>query len=86
MGGNIVFLIVIGVLLISLMFRLIKTPIKWALKLLLNAVIGFVALFLLNFIGEPIGLHLNVNWLSAVITGVLGVPGVVLLLLLQYLF
>ena len=86
MGGSIVFLIVIGVLLISLAFKLIKTPIKWALKLLINAAIGFAALFLLNFFGDPIGLHLNLNWFNAIVTGVLGVPGVVLLLLLQYLF
>ena len=74
------------ILLLSLLFRILRTPIKWAFKLLLNALIGFVALFLLNFIGEPIGLSLGVNWVNAIVTGLLGVPGVVLLLLIKYLF
>lgn len=82
----IVFLIVIGSLLLSLVFRILRTPIKWAFKLLLNALIGFIALFLLNFIGEPIGLSLGVNWFNAIVTGLLGIPGVVLLLLFKYLF
>lgn len=85
MTASIVILIIFGVLLLSLLVRLLKTPIKWAFKLLINTGIGFVALFLLNFFGDPIGVNLGLNWFNAVVTGVLGVPGVVLLLLIKYL-
>ena len=78
-------LIIIGVLLFLLLIRLLRKPIKWALKLLFNALIGFAALLLLNCIGASIGLHLNVNWFNAIVTGILGIPGVVLLLLFKYL-
>ncbi len=68
-----------------LLFKLLKRPIKWALKLLLNALIGFVGLLILNFLGSFIGISLGVNWFNAIITGVLGVPGVILLLLIKYI-
>lgn len=71
--------------LLWLFFTLLKKPIKWALKILLNALIGFVGLFILNFLGSFVGISLGVNWLNAIITGVFGVPGVVLLLLIKYI-
>ncbi len=78
-------LVVCGVLLLALLIKLIRTPLRWALKLLLHALIGFVALFLLNFFGSLIGLELDLNWFNALVTGLLGVPGVLLLLLFKYL-
>ena len=82
---SVIFLVVVGVLLLVLLGKLFKTSIKWALKLLFNALIGFVALFLLNYVGAPLGISLNLNWFNAVVTGILGVPGVILLLLIKYL-
>ena len=79
-------LIAIGLGLLTLLFKLFRTPLRWAMKLALNAAVGFVALFVLNFLGGFVGLSLGVNWLNAIVTGVLGVPGVVLLLLIKYLF
>ena len=76
--------IIIAVLVIILFF-ILKTPVKIILKLLLNTVIGFGALFLINYLGGMIGISIAVNWLNAVIIGVFGVPGVALILLLQWL-
>jgi hypothetical protein len=36
-------------------------------------------------VGEPLGIRLNLNWFNAIVSGVLGVPGVILLLLIKYL-
>ncbi len=82
---TIVFLVVVGVLLLVLLGKLFKTSLKWALKLLFNAIIGFAALLLLNYVGAPLGISLNLNWFNAIVTGILGVPGVILLLLIKYL-
>jgi inhibitor of the pro-sigma K processing machinery len=82
----IITLAVAGILMFGILFKIIKTPIKWALKLLINSLIGFVALFIINFIGDPIGLELGINWLNAIVIGILGMPGVVLLILIKYLF
>ena len=66
--------------------RLFRKPIRWILKLLLNTAIGFAALFLLNFFGSAIGITLGLDWINALVIGVAGFPGLVLLLLLKYLF
>ena len=72
--------------LFTLLFKLLKRPIKWAFKLLLHAVFGFIFLFIFNIFGSLVGISLGLNWLNAIVTGVLGIPGVVLLLLLTYIF
>lgn len=78
--------VVIGVLLIWLIIKVFATPIKWAFKLLLNTVLGFLILFLFNFLGEYIGITLSVGWVSALVAGVLGIPGIILLLLIENFF
>ncbi len=78
--------VVICILLVVLLFKILKTPLKWALKLLLNAASGFIALVVLNFFGAIVGLTLPINLINCLVTGILGLPGVVLLLLLKYLF
>lgn len=78
--------VLICIFLIVLLFKIIKTPLKWAFKLLLNAASGFIALVILNFFGSLVGLSLTINVINCLVAGILGLPGVVLLLLLKYLF
>ncbi len=68
-----------------LVFVILKKPIKIILKLLLNTVCGFIALFVINYLGAFIGISVAVNWINAVIVGALGVPGVALILLLKWI-
>ena len=78
-------LIGLGALLCWGLVRLLKTPIRLALKLLLHALAGFVGLGLFNLIGGPAGLSLGLNWINALVTGVLGLPGLGLLVLIKYI-
>ena len=71
--------------LLTLLFKLLKRPIKWAFKLLLHVVSGFIFLGIFNFVGARVGLSIAVNWVSALISGVLGIPGVILLLVIKYI-
>lgn len=73
----------IGLLLIYLLGMILVVPIKVLIKLLINGLIGGVVLFLFNLIGGIFNLAIVVNPLNAVIVGFLGIPGVVLLLILQ---
>lgn len=77
---------VVGILLIWLFIKLFAKPIKWIFKLLINAVIGFVMLFVFNYLGSFVGITLSVGWVSAIVAGVLGIPGILLLLLLENFF
>ena len=78
-------IVVIAVIAIVVVVRLLSAPIRLAGKLLINALAGFVVLFLLNFVGNIVGLSLGINWITAIVVGILGAPGVVLLLLIKYL-
>lgn len=67
---------VIGVLLVL--------PIKIIIRLVINGIIGAFALFAINIFGRFIGLTIGINPITALIAGFLGVPGIILLILLQY--
>ena len=85
--GIIVF---VGVLLVLyLVFKVLKLSIKLFVKLLINALIGAVLLFVFNFVFASL-LHMQVfyipiNWITTTVTGLLGVPGVLLLLLFKFI-
>ena len=75
-----------GLIILYIIARLLVVPIKIVWKLIINAVIGGITLLLVNFIGGFIGVHIGINFLTALIVGILGVPGVVLILIGQWLF
>ena len=75
-----------AVVFVILLIKIISAPIKWFFKMLLNAALGFVVLFILNFFGEFIGISVPINLISCLITGFFGVPGVLFLVLFQILF
>ena len=66
--------------------QLFSTPLKLALKVLLNTILGFAALFLVNLAEGITGFTLGLNLFNALAIGILGVPGLVLLILLKLVF
>ena len=71
---------------IILLLKIIAAPMKLAFKLLLNALFGFIILFVFNFFGDFVGFTLRINWVNPLITGCLGDPGVILLILIKLFF
>ena len=61
----------------------LKISLKIFWKLFVNALIGAAILLIINFFGAAIGISITISFLSALIVGILGVPGVIILLLLQ---
>ena len=68
------------------LFKILAAPVKWVFKLLINAAIGFVLLFLANFVGGFFDFTIPVNLLTCVIAGVFGVPGVIFLVVALVFF
>lgn len=66
------------------LLRLLKSPLRTALRVGGNAALGFGALWLLELSSSVTGLHLGLNIFNALVIGVLGVPGFGLLLLVQW--
>lgn len=80
-----VFALLIGFGILWLACKLLKISIKVLWKLFVNALIGAAVLLLINFFGAAIGLSISITFISALVVGVFGVPGVVLLLILSIL-
>ena len=70
-----------GLFLIYIFGRLLIVPVKMLLKLLASSVAGGIILLLINASGGVIGIMVPVNIATAAVTGVLGVPGVLALLI-----
>lgn len=73
-------LAVIGVCLIA---KLLSAPLKIVFKLLANAVIGAIVLLIINYIGSFFSFHIDLNFITALIAGALGVPGIIILFILE---
>ena len=68
------------------LIRILAAPIKKLLKFALNAVVGLVLLWLVNFFGDFVGIRIEFNWLTLLIAGLFGAPGIVLMVVYQILF
>ena len=75
---------VIGVVLLAVVLKIISFPIKRIIQLVINAIIGGVLLYIINIFGASIGFTLDISWWSALIVGVLGVPGVIIVAIIQF--
>ena len=79
------FIIVLAV--IFIIFKIFNLSIFF--KLLINALIGAALLFVFNFVFAGLlnlsFFYINITWLTALITGIFGVPGVVVLLIIGLL-
>lgn len=75
----------LAVFLLAALFRIFKAPLRLALKLLLNTFLGFLALYLVGLTAPWTGITLGLNLWNALIIGILGLPGFVLLLLVQWI-
>ncbi len=77
--------IAICLLVVWLLFKLLKWPLKIFWKLFINAVIGFVILFVFNIVGGLFDFTITINWITSIITGIFGIPGVIVLAVLTLL-
>lgn len=73
------FAYIFGIIILIVLAKILLWPLKILIKVLVNALAGGIALFLINLVG----IHISINIFTALITGVLGIPGIVLILLLQ---
>ena len=78
--------LLVGLALGYLVLTVLAEPARYVLLLGWRTVLGYVALWVLNLIGGPFGLHLPLNPTAAVVAGVLGVPGIVALWLTSRLY
>jgi len=85
MDGQSLIYALIGIVVLFLVIKLLK----WPIKIVINGIIGVVILYVANFIIENLGLvgintnfSLAINPITALIAGFFGVPGVIVLIII----
>lgn len=74
----------IGVAILFVILKLLALPMKLIIKLVINGLVGAAIIFVVNLVGANFGFIINLNWITALIVGILGVPGVVIVAILQF--
>lgn len=65
--------------------RIFIIPIKWICKLIFNSILGAVLIYAINLIGSIWGIHIGLNFFTAIIVGILGIPGAIFLIVISLL-
>lgn len=82
-----VFLVYAAMIFVLYFFgKVFVVPMKILLKILLSSVMGGMFLVFINLAGENFGIFLPVNMITAAVTGLLGLPGIVAILILFTVF
>lgn len=81
-------LLLAGAVLLVLLItaKVFAAPLKVLAKVILNTALGLGALALLNATSALTGFSLGLNLFNALVLGILGMPGIGLLLLVQWIF
>ncbi|MBR5021038.1 MAG: pro-sigmaK processing inhibitor BofA family protein [Oscillospiraceae bacterium] len=77
--------LIVPVLLVFLLLRITALPVRLGVKILLNSACGFACLWLLNWIAGFTGIFFPINPVTALIAGFLGLPGIALLAVVQFI-
>ncbi len=74
--------IIIALTLIFMFFK----QLKGVFALILNTAAGWAGLYIFNFLSAYLGFSIGINIATAAIVGVLGLPGLILLIVLKFIY
>lgn len=74
------------IILVFFLGKLLWIPVKFLLKLVISSLAGGLFLIFLSVLSRMIGILIPVNLITAAITGILGVPGVIGMLIYFNIF
>ena len=83
MDNNTLIIYIACICFLFLFGRIFILPIKSILKLVLNSVLGGLMIYLINVVGGLFAFQIGLNYITAIIVGILGVPGAILLVVLK---
>lgn len=83
--GLIILAWIIGVLIVFAFGKVMLLPLKIIFRLVINGILGGLAIVIINLIGAQLGFTISLNLISALVAGILGLPGIILLVILKFL-
>ena len=77
-------LVILGcIVVLWIIGKIFSVPLKALFKLIVNSVLGGLLIFIINLLGSAGGFHIGLNVVTAVLVGLLGIPGAILLIILK---
>ena len=83
MDGNSIITFLACIIFLFLFGRIFILPLKNIFKLILNSVLGGILIYMINLIGGAWGFSIGLNFFTSIFVGILGIPGAILLIILQ---
>lgn len=83
---NVVMAVLFLLVIVFILAQVIMKPIKILWKVLFNSAVGLVLLILFNYLAAFFTFTLPINVVTVLITGFLGIPGILLLICFQIMF
>lgn len=80
---NVVLAVVFGLVVIYLLAKMLFAPARLLARLLITACMGAIFLFIFNLVAGFFGVRLGINAATALVAGYMGIPGMIMLALLQ---
>lgn len=80
-----IFALIVPVVIAVLVFRLLFSQVKLIWKIVVNSLSGFICLWLLNLASGITGIVFEINFITTLLVGFLGIPGILILLIGQLL-
>ena len=75
---------IIGIILLFVVGKILSFPLKFIMKLIVNAIVGYIILLCANVLLSIWDIELIITPLRSFICGLIGVPYVIILLLLRW--
>lgn len=72
-----------GIMFIFMLSWILVIPFKIAGKFVLNALLGGLLILAFNFFGKFTGVYIGLNEITALVVGILGIPGFIAILAIK---
>ena len=82
---NVIAAIVFGLFVLYVLSRILYQPLKAGFKIMLHLLLGGGVIALYNIIGASRNLTVGLNVISAFLVGIMGIPGLLMLIGLKYI-
>lgn len=80
---NYLTMILVAIIVLMVAKFVLNLNIRRIIELAINIVLGIIILWLLNKFGGSLGISIPINVITALVVGILGIPGVIILVLLN---
>jgi inhibitor of the pro-sigma K processing machinery len=77
---NLVMAALILIIIVMLFLYVVTGPLRLLWKLIINSLFGVLLLLITNFVGAYVAFALPVNIVTILVSGFMGVPGIILLI------